>query len=440
MPVERTLAAALIAGFLANPGLAAEGPAMAVGAKTCGSSTCHAAERPWPNSAVTQKEYLVWKQRDPHARSYQTLTSKAGQRISRRLGLGDASRASLCLSCHTHNPPPHLTEPSFDHKAGVSCEACHANSSTWLGVHQSGLYFYPRNIEEGMYPTTDARKRAELCLSCHVGTPKKFVSHEMMAAGHPRMPFELGFYTWFSEARPGRLANYAHFDVDDDYLQRKPWPFGVRVWAIGQAVQAKVLLDLLTDPRVGNKGLFPELAFFRCNSCHRAEITGPGLDGTYGLPRLNDANLHFVEVAASLVDRGLARRINSDVRALRAAEGQTWPDVLRRVRQLKRRLDELLPLLETHGFTARDTRAALSQIARGARRGVYSGYIASEQAVLAAGSLVDELEKLEELTPDQASAAQAAIRRGLAAFVTADRYRPGQVQAAIRDAARIAGR
>ncbi|MBY8976272.1 hypothetical protein KHP62_10665 [Rhodobacteraceae bacterium NNCM2] len=436
--MKRLIAAlSIVMPFMISMPAVAE-PAKAVGAMTCGSATCHSAEKPWPNSSVTQREFAVWQEKDPHAKAFQTLKGKRAQRISRKLGLGDASRAPLCLSCHSYNPDPEDIETTFDHTLGVSCEGCHGPASNWLGVHQAGLYFYQRNIDEGMYPTTDPRKRAELCLSCHVGTPEKFVDHRMLAVGHPRLPFELGFYSWFSEGTPGKVSNYSHFEVDDDYLQRKPWPFGVRVWAIGQAIQAKQLLSLLVHPKVGHNGAFPEFAFFKCHSCHNARLDGPGSAGSLGLPRLNDANLFFVEVAASLVDKRLASSIRSGIHALRSAEGQGWPEIRSAASRLNGQIEKLVVRLEGHQFTANDTRRALKAISAGARRGVFSSYIAAEQAVLAAGSLIDELEKLDELTPEQAIAAQSAISRGLAAFVSVDQYRSGEFRAAMSDVARIA--
>lgn len=419
------------------PMAASADPAKAVGAMTCGSSTCHSAEKPWPNSSVTQQEFVVWTAQDPHAKAYQTLTGQRAQNISRQLGLGDATEARLCLSCHSYKPDSSEIETTFDHTLGVQCEACHGKASEWLGVHQTGLYFYQRNVDEGMYPTTDAKKRAELCLSCHVGSQDKFVNHRMLASGHPRLPFELGFYTWFNEGTPGKVSNYAHFTVDDDYLQRKPWPFGVRVWAIGQAVQAKTLLALLTDPETGTNGAFPEFAFFECHSCHNAEVDGDGFQGSLGLPRLNDANLFFVEVAAGLVDRNLAASIGQEIRALRSAKGQGWNSIRAVANRLKGRLDSLVQKLDAHKYDVDDTRQAIREISRGAQQGVFSSYIAAEQAVLAAGSLVDELERLQELTPQQSDAAQTAVSRGLAAFVSVDRYQSGELRAALRDVAAV---
>jgi len=45
-----------------------------------------------------------------------------------------------------------------------------------------------------MYPTEEPMERARLCLSCHLGTERKFATHEIMGAGHPRLAFELELY------------------------------------------------------------------------------------------------------------------------------------------------------------------------------------------------------------------------------------------------------
>lgn len=423
--------------FLYHSPIAAADKPLALGAESCGQSTCHSATNPWPNSSVSQREYVVWKEKDPHSKAYETLGTPRAVQIAQKLGLGSANKAPLCLSCHSYNPPSDQTEPGFDHTVGIGCEGCHGPSSGWIGVHQAGLYFYQRNVDDGMYPTTDPTKRAELCLSCHVGTQNKFVTHRMMSVGHPRLPFELGFYSWFSESTPGKPSNYAHFTVDDDYLQRKPWPFGAKVWAIGQTVQARQLLVLLTDPKVGNKGLFPEFAFFECQSCHGAELNGPGVVGTLGLPRLNDANLYFVQVAAGLVDPTLSAQLKADVARLRAAGGSSWPEILSASQALEGRLTRLLAVLQTHEFTPDDTRRALQAIADGARQGVFKTYAAAEQAVLAAGSLIDELEKLKELSPAAAISAQSAIRKGLAAFTSVESFRSADLNAALTEVARL---
>jgi hypothetical protein len=410
----------------------------ALGATTCGQSTCHSADKPWPNSSVTQREYVVWREKDPHAKSFNTLQTKKASSIARNLGLGSPTSAKLCLDCHSFNIAPDHREATFNQADGVQCEACHGAASEWLGVHQAGLYFYQRNVDEGMYPTTDPVARAELCLSCHMGTPEKFVDHRMFVAGHPRLPFELGFYTWFSESTPGRTTGYAHFSVDDDYLQRKPWPFGVRVWSIGQAIQMRKLMELMVNPKTGQEGLFPEFAFFECHSCHNTGLDGASADSQTGVPRINDSNAYFVQLAATLVDKRLAGQLRSDIARVRGAAGSSWGNMRSAAGTLKKRLDLLVRKLKAKEFSDRDTRFALNQIAAASNRGLFKGYYDSEQAILAAGSLVDELDKLEVLAPGQAVAAQAAIRNGLNAFVSVDNYRPRQLRAALNEAARLA--
>jgi len=50
----------------------------------------------------------------------------------------------------------------------------------------------------GMYDVRDPHKRAELCTSCHIGSPAegKVITHTMYAAGHPPLPsFELATFS-----------------------------------------------------------------------------------------------------------------------------------------------------------------------------------------------------------------------------------------------------
>lgn len=431
--------------FLAVTGLLAlfQAPASAdeavigstMGSQTCGQSTCHNAEEPWPNSSVSQREYAVWKEKDPHAQAYKALQSRRGQAIARRVGQGDATQSKLCLGCHAHNVPEETREPTFDISEGVTCEACHGPASGWLGVHTAGLYYYSKNVERGMYPTTDPAKRAELCLGCHVGSEDKFVTHKMMAAGHPPLPFELGFYSWFTKSNPDARSGYAHFTVDDDYLQRKPWPFGVKVWAIGQVKQARHILDLVTDPKNRPKGLFPEMALFDCRSCHRNR-DGGGVSGPV-VPRIKSANLVFAEFSAELVDSRLATQLRRDAASMRAATNSSWGAVIGAARRMKGTLAKVEAALEGHDFSIEDNKKTLLRIARAYGRGRFAGYEAAEQAVLATGSLVDELDRLDILPAPEAAAAINAMARGLGAFKSNTYYSSREVRASLNEIARI---
>ena len=102
-----------------------------------------------------------------------------------------------------------------------------------------------------MYPTDQPTARAAKCMSCHIGGDKKFVTHQIMGAGHPPMPFELDTYTTIEPA---------HFVVDDSYIARKGRPNDIQVWAIGQAAAVKMRMDLILDPAHAPKGLNLELS------------------------------------------------------------------------------------------------------------------------------------------------------------------------------------
>ena len=409
-----------------------------MGATTCGASTCHSAQTPWPNSAVSQREYIQWKTKDPHSGTYETLTGKRAQRIARQTGQGDPTQSPKCLGCHAFQVPEFKREAAYDITEGVTCEACHGPASGWLGVHTAGLYFYSKNIQKGMYPTTDPAARSKLCLSCHVGEGDKFVSHSMMAAGHPVLPFELGFYSWFTKSNPDDRAGYVHFTVDDDYLQRKPWPFGVKVWAIGQVAQAKAILDLVTDPKNGPRGVFPELALFECRTCHK-KTRGNGVFGP-SLPKIKAANLLFSEFAAKIVNDRLATRLRSNIRSLHASTGVSWGAVIGASRRLKNTLSDIEIALAAHSFTVQDNKRTLARITNAYARGRLSGYESSEQAVLAVGSLVDELERLEALSASDTTQAITAMQLGLEAFKNQDIYSRKTVQDTMRSIARIIAR
>jgi hypothetical protein len=74
---------------------------------------------------------------------------------------------------------------------GVACETCHGPAQRWIRTHVEPDATHAKNIANGMYPTADDVQRARLCQSCHLGTAEKFVDHRMIAAGHPRLAFEL---------------------------------------------------------------------------------------------------------------------------------------------------------------------------------------------------------------------------------------------------------
>src|SRR3989442_13074245 len=92
-----------------------------------------------------------------------------------------------------------------------------------------------------MHDTRDVIRRTEKCLKCHLGTKNKFVDHEMIAAGHPDLYFELDSFSavmprhWKSprESEPGKPAEDAAWG-------------GVREGSAGQAVQLRAAMERWT--------------------------------------------------------------------------------------------------------------------------------------------------------------------------------------------------
>ena len=199
-----------------------------------------------------------------------------GERMARILKLGaKAEEAPKCLACHALNPPPDQRGRAFEISEGVSCENCHGPASAWLGPHTTRSWPHEKSIALGMHDTRDVIRRTQKCLECHLGTKNKFVDHEMIAAGHPDLYFELDS---FSAVMP------RHWKVPRESETGKPvenaaW-VGLREWSTAQAVQLRASLERLTwrakNERFDKKDVWPEYSELSCFACHHA--LGPAKD------------------------------------------------------------------------------------------------------------------------------------------------------------------
>lgn len=154
---------------------------------------------------VLLSEAGIWRTYDKHAQAYAVLEGERGRMIGRLLGLkeGDILKPEAgCLSCHAMNnlSKENLAhgKPSLSVEDGVSCGGCHGPSSEWLGPHIDKKTWREKSaqakLEKGMRDLRDPERRAEVCVSCHVGNAAegKVVTHAMFAAGHPPLPsFEI---------------------------------------------------------------------------------------------------------------------------------------------------------------------------------------------------------------------------------------------------------
>ncbi len=407
-----------------------------MGVATCSSSVCHGASQPYKDSNVWQSEFARWQEYDPHStKAYQALATDQGQAIARRLGLGDARQAKVCLDCHSDNVPDAMRGERFQMSDGVGCEACHGGSERWLTAHTGKDTPHSENLANGLYPTADPVKRAELCLSCHMGTPDRMITHRIMGAGHPRLGFELDTFTWLPEV--------THYEIDDDYISRKGEFNGVRDWGIGQGVAAVNLLETLLDPRHGWNGIFPELVLFDCHACHKRMDSGrwasrPGTGLGPGVVRLNDANLVMFRHVLAAVDKGAAARVQDKTRALHRATTENRDATAAAARSLVGEIRSLLPSIAKADFGPASLGPILDSLLADAERGEYRDYAAAEQAAMAASSVVTAFETLNAVDDEKTKALQTRVDALFASVQNENAYSMSPFVSALRDLRRSA--
>lgn len=264
-----------------------------VGTSSCTASSCHGGN---PAKQVVGSEHTVWLQDDMHANAYNVLFNETSQRMAKLLNLEKPAHESpLCLNCHGPvADAPFPTSLSAQHAdiaiEGVSCEACHGAASKWLGPHVRADW-KAKSIEQkaefGFRETKDFWHRAKLCADCHVGAAGRDVNHDLYAAGHPRLFFELSAFQammpahWDRHADRARAAGLPQLS-QGAAVERSP--LDAQLWAIGQVASAEAALDLLihraktSDAAVDRAGekypsshavpSWPELAETACFACH----------------------------------------------------------------------------------------------------------------------------------------------------------------------------
>jgi hypothetical protein len=412
-------------GAIAQPSAAREG--VHEGVASCAGSTCHS--RPVASGLVVrQDELITWQ--DPsrttgaHSRAWRVLTETRGQNIARRMGIGPAQNASACLGCHADPAPAGARGARFQLADGVGCEACHGGSGGWIASHYAVGATHAANVARGMRPLDNPKARAAVCLDCHFGgsKPGQFVTHEMMAAGHPRVAFELDLFS----------SLIRHWDTDADYRQRKAVPGGVQMWAVGQAMALERALT--TYASRGQNGAFPEFYFFDCHSCHRPisddrtpRLTverNPGRPGAIDTPPFNDENMIMLAAAARVAAPSLAGRLEADSRAFHQALQKDRGEALRAAQRLAGTARALGDAFASRGFSRADTFAILDQVlsGEGARR--YTDYTGSAQAVMAADTLLNALVAAGQVDRGGAQRVRSNLDRAYREVRDPNSYRP----------------
>jgi len=364
-----------------------------MGVATCAASQCHGSAVPRDGSNVLQNEYVTWTQNDPHANAYQTLTSDQSKAMAARLGLHSATAAKICLDCHADNAPLARRGERFQISDGVGCEGCHGGAERWLSTHYNvPTVSHADNVTVGLYPTDRVADRAGLCLSCHLGTADKFATHRIMAAGHPRLSFELDTFTelWRTAGRQ------PHYRVDADYAERKASPSHSYTWAAGLLAEGRQRLALVMSPDFEGAGMFPELGLYDCHACHRSmksvqwrALPRHGGAGP-GVPFLSDGSFVMILGLARALDSSVAEKIAAALAALHIAGGTKLADIRAAASDLDSEFASLQRQLSESAVQRRE-RQILQQILESGAAAQFIDYASAEQAFMAVQMLVFEL-------------------------------------------------
>ena len=402
----------------------------------CYGSTCHSRQEA-TGVVVRQNEILSWQDQTSttgaHLRAYKILQSDRSNAITRRLNLGKAVEEPSCLGCHSDNVAINLRGPKFQVDDGIGCEACHGGSVNWLTQHYEVAASHSKNVGLGLVPLEDAESRADVCLSCHMGSAdeNQFVTHRMMAAGHPRISFELDLFT----------SLQSHHDEDVDYFKRKVVQPGVRIWAIGQAKAMQRNLSLFQTPSLSTDGVFPELVFFDCLACHR-EISddpdwrpevrpNPGRPQAPGIVKFNDANMIMLSATAKQIAPDLAPKFDSEVKAFHASlagEGRDPKDVSQSLEDLA---EALITVATKTNFSKEQTLGILEVVVEDALTRRYTDYVAAEQAIMAVDTLLSSMVAAKQVAIGQTAGMRDEINKAYDAVESPNDYDQDQLTNAL---------
>ena len=437
------IACALFWAILSSP-LQAQSGARYEGVATCAGSTCHG--RAEGNGAVVrQDEIATWQEPSSasgaHSRAYAVLAGRRGRQIAATLGLGAATAAPACLGCHSTYAPQGQRGSRFILSDGVGCESCHGPSENWLAVHYARPATRTSNVAAGLVPLDQPKVRAGVCLDCHYGSTKtgQFVTHEMMAAGHPRVSFELDLFS----------ALQQHHDEDADYVQRKPRTDSVRLWAVGQAEAVRRQTDLFARPEFGSEGLFPQFYFYDCHSCHRTISDAPERKLTFesnaarplpfGNPPFNDENMILLSAVAKSLVPAQAKRFDAAARRFHRAMGEGRRASQNAAIALRDSAGALSSALAARSYGGNAAFDVVASIAGQATRPRFTDYAGSVQAVMAMDTLLNALVRDGRVTMGAAAGIRSSINRAYAAVEEPNAYRPAAFRRALGQAAGAIG-
>jgi len=448
LAIATCLAMALIALLVANFAAAERVEAAAaadmtrgvhLGVATCAGSTCHGRNEA-DGEIVRQDELMRWQEESTpggaHSRAFRVLGEPRSLAIGKRLGIGDPRDDQMCLGCHA--TPAAQKGPRFQLADGVGCEACHGPASGWLSAHYATGASHSRNVSLGLVPLAEPKARANVCLDCHFGSdkPGQFVTHRIMAAGHPRISFELDLFSTLQQ----------HHDEDADYRQRKGATNSVKFWAVGQAMALERSLSLFTKPGIATEGIFPEFYFYDCHSCHRriydneearpTFLANPGRPIPTGMPPYNDENMIMLAAAAKVIAPDLADQFDARSKAFHAAMAQGRGPAVEAAQRLSQTAMALADRFARANLGRAQTFSMMDMIASEAISPRFTDYEGSVQAVMAVDTLLNGLVNQGMVSGGSANSLRIQINQAYAAVAEPNSYRPLEFRRALGGAVR----
>ena len=332
---------------------------------------------------VWQNEYSTWVTQDKHSRAYTVLSGPVGVRMAKILGLPAANTAPKCLACHAIDAAASQQARTFDISDGVSCESCHGPASAWLGPHTTVGWTHQQSLKLGMYDTRNLILRTQRCLECHLGTKNKYVDHEMLAAGHPDLYFELDS---FEAAMPRHWKQPLDQDAWRD----------VRDWGTGQAVQLSAEMKYLQD--LTQRQQWPEYTQLDCFACHHSLVKTEnswrqrrGYAGRRpGSPPWNASRYIVFREMARTVDPAFASRLDVSLEKVQTEMSRVDPDrttVAASAAQTAGVLDDLAQRIAAMPYDQAMTLKLMRDISGDADGISMAGERSAEQAAMALNSL-----------------------------------------------------
>jgi hypothetical protein len=274
-----------------------------------------------------------------------------------------------------------------------------------------------------MIDNKDPVTRARTCLGCHLGNGQKVVDHELIAAGHPDLAFELDTFTW---AQPAH-----HNEPKPAVGNQMPH---VRLWAVGEAVKlAEGMRQLATRAAKS----WPEFAELECYGCHH-DLRADSWRIARGYPGRRPGTLQFsvarTDVLRVLVAQAASHQraaLEQSIAALSNTIGTRPFDgtaIVQTAQSLARQGDALAAEFAKRDFDAAGVRELVRALRSDAARLANNGVLSAEQATMALDSL------LASLAGDQSKSVEA-VSKLYAYLEHPSTYQPGEFTSLFRKAA-----